>query len=296
MDVSVIITCWNGKDLLSKNLPLVVEAARNKENRISEIIIVDDGSTDDSVEYLKKLIAGSEQLTAKNNKLITGSRSPVTINLVENGKNYGYAFSCNRGVKEAKAELVAILNLDVIPEKDFLVSCLPHFKDNKVFSVSFNEGNFGPGKLAWENGFLEIQPTQIPKTTTETDWPSGGSSIFRKIFWNKLGGMDELFLPFYYEDIDLGIRAGKEGYKCLWEPQAKVEHKHEGTINSDSFKQKYIDLIKQRNQLLLIWKNINRPELFFSHSFHLFLRCFFHPGYIQVLLLAFRRKFFNLRK
>ena len=276
MDVSVVITCWNGRKLLEKNLPEVLKASANPKNKISEVIVVDDYSTDNSVEFLTNKFS--------------------QVKLIKHDKNYGYSITCNTGVKKAKNELVVILNLDVVPAGDFLENVLPHFKDEKVFAVSFNEGKFGPGKLVWKKGFLEIEGGgDVPKTFVPTDWPSGGSSIFRKAYWEKLGGMDPLFLPFYFEDIDLGIRARKAGYKCLWEPRAIVEHGHEATINSDSFKQRYIDGVKQRNQLLLTWKNINNPSLFFSHLFHLKLRCFLRPGFFRILFLAFKRRFFDLR-
>jgi len=277
MDVSIVITCWNGRKLLEKNLPSVLEAFRNPKNQISEVIVVDDYSTDDSAEFMAK-------------------RFPQ-IKLFKHNKNYGYSTTCNTGVKNSTGGLVVILNNDVVPEKDFLEASLPHFKDEKVFSVSFNEGKFGPGKLSWKKGLLEIVGGgKIPQTTSETDWPNGGSSGFRKSYWEKIGGMDEIFLPFYFEDIDLGIRARKAGFKCLWEPKSKIKHEHEATINSDSFSQKYIDSIKQRNHLLLTWKNLNSFKLFFRHIFNLKLKCFFHPGFIRILLLALRRRFFDLKK
>lgn len=269
----MVITCWNGRKLLERNLPSVIKATENPANKIIEIIVVDDGSTDESVELIEQL----------------------AIRVIQHEKNLGYSAVCNTGVKEASGDLVVILNSDVIPSENFLESVLPHFADEKVFAVSFNEGKFGPGKLVWKKGFLEIEGGgDIPKKTASTDWPSGGSSIFRKAYWEKLGGMDKIFLPFYFEDIDLGIRARKAGLKCLWEPRAEVEHEHEATINSYNFKQKYIDGIKQRNQLLLTWKNINDPRLFLSHLFQLKLRCFLHPGYFRILLLALKRRFFSI--
>ncbi len=271
--MSVVVTCWNGRKLLEKNLPKVLAASKNPKNQISEVIVVDDCSTDDSVEYI----------------------SSFKIRLVKHERNLGYSATCNTGVREAKGDLVAILNLDVAPSMNFLESALPLFDDEGVFSVSFNEGKFGPGKLIWKKGFLEIEGGgDIPKKTAMTDWPNGGSSVFRKSHWEKLGGMDRIFMPFYFEDIDLGIRAGKAGFKCLWEPRAEIEHEHEATINSYNFRQEYIDRIKQRNQLLLTWRNINDPKLFLSHLFHLKLRCLLHPGYFKILLLALKRRFFSI--
>jgi GT2 family glycosyltransferase len=193
-------------------------------------------------------------------------------------------------VKEAKGDLVAILNLDVVPSKDFLEAALPHFEDEKVFAVSFNEGKFGPGKLEWKNGFLEIVPSENCSKTSVTDWASGGSSVFRKKVWQDLGGMDEIYSPFYFEDVDLGIRARKTGYKCLWEPKAKVKHQHEATINSNNFDMGYVNSIKQRNHLLLTWKNFDKGRSLLSHLVNLFKKCCLHPKYIKVVYLAVKRK------
>lgn len=288
MDVSVIVTCWNGRELLEENLPFLVKASKNSDNRIREIIVVDDASIDDSVEFVNKF----KVLTAVGGIPSEGGKSSK-FKVIKHKKNLGYSAVCNTGVKEAREGLVVILNLDVIPSDDFLKPALPHFEDDKVFSVTFNEGKFGPGKLGWKNGFLEIEPTEISQSTCPTDWPNGGSSIFRKRIWEEIGGMDEIFLPFYFEDIDLGIRARNKGYKCLWEPKSKVEHKHEATINKENFKEEYINSIKQRNHLLLTWKNLENIELLFSHLANLLKRCCFHPKYLKIVCMAVKRRFFK---
>lgn len=282
MDVSVVITCWNGIKLLEKNLPSVLKAAKNPKNKIVEVLVVDDGSTDNSVEFIESF---------KDANLPAGKAGfqSFKVKLVRHEKNLGYSATCNTGVKEAKGELVAILNLDVTPENDFLEATLPHFADSKIFAVSFNEGKYGPGKLQWKDGFLEIVPSEISQQTEESDWANGGSSIFRKKIWEKLGGMDEIFLPFYFEDIDLGVRARKAGFICLWEPDSRVEHKHEATINKENFKEEYINSIKQRNHLLLTWRNLVNIRFFLIHLFYLFERCLFHPKYTKMVLFASRR-------
>ena len=274
MNVSVVVTCWNGRKLLERNFVSVLKAVSNDQNRIVEVIVVDDGSTDDSVEYITKFKVQS---------------SKFKVRLIKHERNLGYSATCNTGVKEAIGGLVAILNLDVVPNEDFLKKTLVHFGNERIFAVSFNEGKFGPGKIIWENGLIGIAPTEIPTKTVKTGWASGGSSVFRKDVWEKLGGMDELFLPFYFEDIDLGIRAYKAGYSCLFEPEAKVEHEHESTINPSNFKRNFIDNIKQSNRLLLTWKNIKNSRHFFSHIKYLSKRVIFHPGYLRIIYLSASR-------
>lgn len=270
MEVSLVITCWNGKKLLEKNLPSVMGAFENPKNRIKEILVVDDGSTDNSVDFVKK--------------------NYPKIRVVEHGINRGgYSITCNTGVNEAKSDLVAIINLDVAPFNNFLEPVLDYFKDPKNFAVSFNENKFGPGKLAWESGWITIKPTQLSGKTCLTGWPNGGSSVFRRQIWQELGGMDRLYLPFYFEDLDLGIRAYKAGYQCLFEPKARVDHDHQGTINPQNFSKGYLDRIKQRNHLLLTWRNIDEPRFLFSHLFHLFKRCLMHPGYLRIVFDSLKR-------
>lgn len=269
-----MITCWNGKELLRKNLPSVTVAAQNPKNKIKEILVVDDASSDDSVAFVQTNFS--------------------FVRVVSQPRNFGYAVTCNTGVKEAKEELVVILNADVAPTKNFLEAVLPHFQDKKVFAVSFNEGQFGPGKIVWEKGFLAIEKTRQEKETTVSDWANGGSAIFRKEIWLKLGGMDELFLPFYWEDIDLGLRAKKAGFQIYWEPGAKVDHHHESTVNEANFEKyrfrKNISLIKERNHLLLTWKNIDSLGRFFVHLDYLGQRTVTHPGYLKVIWAALTRK------
>lgn len=254
---SVVIPNWNGRKLLEKNLPKVLLATKE-----AEVIVVDDNSNDDSNEFL--------------------SGNYPQIKIVKHQKRLGFGASCNDGVKIAKGEIVVLFNLDVYPQKDFLKYTLPHFKDKQVFAVTFHEKKWSWAKFIWKNGFIEHQPGSKSTRAHISGWASGGSAAFRKSIWDKLGGFDDLYQPFYWEDIDLGYRAWKRGYKILWEPEAIVFHKHEGTIGA-YYSRSYIDFISQRNQLLFIWKNITNFWLIKDHKFHLFLRLFKTPGYFKVL-------------
>jgi glycosyltransferase involved in cell wall biosynthesis len=90
---SVVITNYNGKELLEKNLPAVITAKKNLKNNIQEIIVVDDFSTDDSLKYLNSL------------------KSEISI--IKHTKNRGFSATTNTGVRAAKAELLVLLNSDV---------------------------------------------------------------------------------------------------------------------------------------------------------------------------------------
>jgi len=275
MKVSIIIPNWNGKALLEKNLPSVITASNNLKNLVSEIIVVDDASTDDSVNFLKE----------KYNR---------EIRLIKHTSNRGFSASVNTGVRMARSALVCLLNTDVTVQKDFLAHVFPHFKDNNVFAVSLHEKGYGFSKGKFENGFITHSPGGQPKGAVETFWVSGGSGVFRRSQWLKLKGLDEaLYVPFYWEDLDICYRAQKRGLTLYWEPKAIVVHKHESTIKK--LNHKYVSRIQERNQLLFIWKNLTSQSLKKRHFTGLLRRLISHPGYIKIVLAALS-KYGRVRK
>lgn len=257
MKISVVIPNWNGKELLKENLPSVLDMGAD------ENIIVDDGSTDESIELIE------------NSKL----------KIIKHEKNLGFAKSVNDGVVRAKGDIIILLNTDVKPHPGLIKVILPYFKDPKVFGVSFAEEKFSYSCGFWKDGFVEHKPGPIMNKTHPTFWISGGSGAFRKSIWDKLGGFDLIYKPFYWEDVDLCYRALKLGYKLLWVPDAKVIHQHEGTIGK-YFSRGYMDFVQQRNQLLFIWKNIISGEMIKEHFYGLCRRLITSPGYIKIILAA----------
>lgn len=264
--VSVVIPNYNGLELLSKNLPGVIKASKNKENRIREIIIVDDASTDESSGFIKETY-------------------PEVI-LVKHKVNRGFSSTVNTGVRTAKSKLVCLLNTDVNVSIKFLEKLIVHFNNEKVFGVSLHEKGYSWARGEFKGGFVNHEPGDKSINTVQTFWVSGGSGVFRRDIWHQLKGMDEELLnPFYWEDIDLCYRAQKRGYICLWEPKAKVLHKHESTISKVS-KIRKKHRIQERNQLIFIWKNITSDILFRKHIAGLLAKLLKHPGYFRVLVMA----------
>lgn len=263
--VSVVIPNFNGEKLLEKNLPYVLEAKKNGENKITEVVVVDDASRDASVSLLR-------------------DKFPE-VKVIKHKVNRGFASSVNTGVRSSKGTLIALLNTDVHPEPDFLIGVLPHFEDDDVFGVSLHERGFGYAKGLFKDGFIVHSPGEEVETPHSTFWISGGSGVFNRNLWNLVGGMDEKLLsPFYWEDLDLSYRALKRGFNLLWEPNARVIHEHESTIGLLPKKER--ELIQERNQLLFIWKNLTSPNLFRKHLGGLIKRIITHPGYFRVFLMA----------
>ena len=248
--ISVIIPNYNGKDLLAKNLPKVISMCPG-----CQIIVVDDASQDGSQDFVK-------------NKF-------EEVALIKMGKNVGFANAVNEGVKKARYNLVLLLNSDVAPSDNFLKPAVAHFnnksKSNKLFAVALcdrsHEDNKiisrGRGGASFEKGFVNHFP--MPSQKGQTLWVSGGSGLFDKKKFLKLGGFDTIFAPFYWEDIDLSFRAWRAGFTCIFEPASKVDHFHEqGTI----LKQKspfFIKTVSYKNQFIFVWKNISDYLLTVEH-------------------------------
>lgn len=271
MAVSIVIPNWNGKNLLEKNLFSVLKAKNYKPNDILEIIIVDDASTDDSIQFLEKNYSKD-------------------IRLIKHTKNRGFAAAVNRGVSYARGKHVCLLNTDVIPSPKFLEKVIPHFRNRKVFAVGLHEMGYGASLGYFKDGFFQHGNMGELPHITRSMWASGGSAVFSKKIWRRLKGLDEaLYSPFYWEDVDLGYRAHKRGYEILWEPSAHVVHKHESIINDSNFNRKRLIMIKERNYLLFNWKNITSRKLFNQHVLGLIDRIFKHPGYLKVVFASLKK-------
>lgn len=265
--ISIVIPNWNGEGKLKKNLPFVIDST--KDFNVKEIIVVDDKSTDQSVEILKKEFPD--------------------IKLIEKNKNTGFSSTVNLGVKSANSDLVVLLNSDASPKKDFLKYLVPHFEEKQIFSVSCNVGGVWNVAQFKEGFFWHSQAAVAEKdknSSHNTVWASGGSGIFRKDIWDRLGGLDELFDPFYEEDLDLGYRALKRGYINLWEPKSQVDHYQEAGVIEANFSKERVARVAQRNQLQFIWKNITSKQLIQQHNKALVKKIIQHPKYWLIVQSA----------
>lgn len=246
LTVSVVIPNWNGVYLMEKHLQNTINTSAG-----AEIIVADDCSSDGSVEYLKK-------------------NFPNVI-VVANVKQGGFAINVNSGVKKATGDIVVLLNTDVEPENGYLLPLLKHFEDSDVFAVgclekSVEQGNTilrGRGVAKWVKGFYLHERGEVDRT--DTAWVSGGSGAFRRSMWNALGGMDTLYSPFYWEDIDVSYRARKAGWKTVFEPQSVVGHYHEEGKIKREFSPIDVKRIVYRNQFTFIWKNLSDSRICLSH-------------------------------
>jgi GT2 family glycosyltransferase len=252
---TVVIPNWNGRDLLEKYIPSVIDALTGNPDH--EIIVVDNGSQDGSADFLREHFP--------------------TVRVLALDRNLGFGGGSNAGFRAAKNDIVVLLNSDMRVERDFLAPLLEAFTDETVFSVACQIFFSDPNKLReetgltqfwWENGSIRVRHRDDP--AIEVAYPcayaGGGSSAFDRRKFLEFGGFDELLAPFYMEDTDLGYRAWKCGWKVLYEPRSVVYHEHRGTIGK-RFSAAEIDLVLKKNFALFCWKNIHEWPRLASHFF-----------------------------
>jgi GT2 family glycosyltransferase/glycosyltransferase involved in cell wall biosynthesis len=255
---SLVIPNWNGKDLLERFLPSWIAAIQNHPG--SEVLIVDNGSDDGSAEWLQA--------------------NYPEVRLLALPKNLGFGGGSNAGFREAKNDIVVLLNSDMRVEPNFLAPLLAGFTDESVFAVSCQIYLSDPAKRReetgltqgwWQDGGLRVSHREDPQVDRlfPCFYGGGGSCAFDRRKFFELGGFDELLAPFYLEDTDLGFLAWKRGWKVFYQPAGLVWHEHRGTIGK-RFSESYIQSVLQKNFLLFTWKNIhgwNRLAGHFLFSF-----------------------------
>lgn len=256
--ISIIIPNYNGKELLKKFLPSNLETIFSN-NIICEIIVVDDGSSDGSVEFLKEKFPSVRIISLKENK--------------------GFSSACNQGAKISKGDILIFLNNDVKANENFispLVECLSQNDD--VFAVSpkiitpVRDVNSGIIYAQFKRGFVRekhqpLNDININDTKTKpTFYASGAAFACNKKKFFELNGFDEIYSPYFYEDSDICYRAWKRGWKIIHEPNSVVFHDEQQTIGKNKKKAK---MIYDRNRLIFHWKNITDKDLRRQHFFYL---------------------------
>ena len=269
VSVSIVIPTWNGRRLLEQFLPSITAAASQysrQPHRASEILIVDDGSTDDTAEWIASQAANST----------------VPIRLVRHEDNLGFGAAANRGLRDAAFPLVWLLNNDVEVDDEAMASLAAPFEegDATLFAVHSRmidlttDREVGTGKMGgFGRGFLRVHRSYVPGPGARgpfwSMFATGGSAMFDRARFLELGGFDPLFAPFYFEDVELSYRAWKRGFTVRYQPQSLVRHRFSSTINV--LGQRHVERISQRNRLLFQWMHVHDRRYFASHLFWLFV-------------------------
>jgi GT2 family glycosyltransferase len=291
---TILIVNWDGRHLLADCLPAVREAIHHDGGE-HEILVVDNGSTDGSVDFVRQNFP--------------------EVRILALDRNYGFTGGNNRGVDNVRTDIVVFLNNDMIVDRGFLRPLLAGFSDPSVFAVTsqifFADANrrreeTGKTRALFERGFFylwhdEIGPGEETLERVPVFWAGGGSCAFDRNKYLRIGGLDPLYDPFYLEDTDLSYQAWKRGWKCVLAPASHVMHKHRGT-SSRKFGERFVENTIRKNQYLFIWKNVTDFSMVLEHLVNLprihgraILRQ--GPGFeIQAYLRALRQLPESLRK
>ncbi len=262
---SIIILNWNGKDLLAQGLPSVLEAVR-VDGRTHEVLVVDNGSTDGSVEYVQ--------------------REFPDVRVLALPENLGFAGGNNVGVRAARHDTVVLLNNDMVVEPGFLRPLLDGFRPG-TFAVSSQiylqedaarREETGKTAAVFRRGMIDyshrpLEGQEWARPHYPTFWAGGGSSAFHRERFLSLGGLQEIYSPAYVEDADLSYQAWKVGWEVLFAPASVVYHKHRASTGR-RFKPAELQRLIQRNQFMFIWKNIRSWSLLLSHCLFLPWTCY----------------------
>lgn len=274
---SVIILNWNGAEMLRRYLPSVVQ---NTTIPGCELIVADNGSTDNSLDVLAK-------------------EFPKVKTIILD-KNYGFAEGYNRAIAQIDSEFVVLLNSDIetpegwlTPLLDYLISHpevaavqpkILSWKNRSFFEHAGAAGGFVNalgypycrGRILWK---VEEDKGQYD-SITEVDWTSGACMCVRTKVYKELGGLDAAFFA-HMEEIDLCWRMRNAGWKLACIPQSVVYHLGGGSLSYDNPRKNYLN---HRNNLLMIYKN--HPH----RAFVLFLRFFLDYAAALFYLLQRRPK------
>ena len=252
--VAVVILNWNGKDFLAKFLPDVIMYSQED----ADVIIADNASTDDSVEFLKKNFP--------------------TIRIILNNENGGYAKGYNEALAQIDADYYVLLNSDIEVTQDWIkpiiklmemdpqvVACQPKlvsFYEREKFEYAGASGGFIDkygypfcrGRLFQS---LEYDKGQYDDPV-EVFWATGACLFVKAVVYHELGGLDDRFFA-HMEEIDFCWRAKNAGYKIMVCPESKVYHVGGGTLPKKSWKKTYLNM---RNNNIMMFKNLPSDRLF----------------------------------
>lgn len=278
VDLSIIILSYNTNKLTQQCLSSLFDSLSKNKPLKTEVIVIDNGSRDRSVEKLKA--QNSKLKPSESEGKTTNKNSNISFKLILNKRNLGYPKGNNQGLKITSGKYILFLNSDTIADKINFPALIEYFEDNPKVAVLTVKVVLPNGELdpAAHRGFptiwnsfcylmgLENIFKYIPfinkifggyhlvhldqNFTHEIDSPSGAFYLVRADLIKSLGGFDEQFFM-YGEDLDLSYRIKQLGYKILYYPHFSIAHlKHASgleqndTITRSSTKRHFFNAMK----------------------------------------------------
>jgi GT2 family glycosyltransferase len=234
--VCLAILNYNGKKHLEHLLPTACTAAKTFSGTCA-VVVLDNQSTDDDVAWVEREFPSVEAIVAPKNDFL---------------------FSYNWLAQKRTEDILVLLNNDLKVDHDFLAPLVRHFESSDVFSVSARSYDWngtavtsGPARLKFKNGFYSWNFDTEVQQTRHTLFTSGGFMAVDRNKFLELGGFNRLFAPAYCEDVDLGFRAWRRGWRCIYEPASIVRHRNQGSWSNHSIVS--LNSLELRSLLLMQW-------------------------------------------
>ena len=246
--VTVVVPTRDGLDLLKTLLPPLLPQIPE-----GELIVVDNGSTDHTIEWLQQFHPAVRVIT---------SEVPLS-----------FARAVNAGIAQARYERTLLLNNDMIPAPRFVAALEEAFARVPALYCATAQIFFPPGIRREETGkavWRRENPLDFPvrcddpfpgEDLTWVLYGSGGCSLFDTNMLRQMGGVSEIYDPAYVEDMDFGYRAWKRGWPSVFSAGAKVEHRHRATT-SRFFTPRELEFFVERNYLRFLIHAVGSPQLF----------------------------------
>ena len=220
MKTAVVILNWNGKHMLERFLPSVTAYTTGD----AEVVIADNGSTDDSLAFLH-------------------DHYP-SLRVIPLDKNYGFAEGYNRALAQIEADYFVLLNDDV--------EVTPNWIEPVIAQIQKD-----PHTAICQPKLLLYDQRDTFEYAREIFWASGAAMFVRADVWKELGGLDGEFFA-HMEEIDFCWRAKNAGYRVEYCPQSVVYHVGGGTLPKSNPRKTYLNF---RNNMALLYKNLPQSRL-----------------------------------
>ena len=244
-NVSVIVVAWNGREYLSRCL----SGLSTQTYRDFEVVLIDNGSTDESTVGLPEKFPN------------------INLHMERLGTNRGFAAANNIGARIAKGRWLALLNSDAFPQPDWLARLIQAAESNPEFSffasrqLQANRPSLldGAGDIYHLSGQAWRQYSGYPAdrfglASAEVFGACAAAALYLREIFLQVGGFDEDFFS-YYEDVDLSFRLRLQGFRCLYVPNAVVQHIGSASVGTRS------DFSLYHWQRNLIWSFVqNMPS------------------------------------
>ena len=246
--VTVVVPSRDGLGLLQTMLPPLLPQLSP-----GEIIVVDNGSTDRTSEWLRQFHPAIR---------VIGSKAPLS-----------FAKAVNEGIRQARYKRTLLLNNDMIVEPGFIAALQGAFHAVPGLFSATAQIFFPPGARREETGkavWRREGPLDFPvrcddpypgEDLTWVLYGSGGCSLLDTAMLRQMGGVSEVYDPAYVEDMDFGYRAWKRGWPSVFCAGARVEHRHRATT-SRFFTPRQLDFFVERNYLRFLVHAVGSPGLF----------------------------------